>query len=232
MILWQKADDGWRAHEIGAAAFLTRGPEARWTLRAEFSKNAKAVVVRLPGDSRSVRAALIPAPGVRVAVEGFPALSFQLLRDRDEISVEGARLPFRAYEAPKLWRYRGDERETCCGRCKRAFSPGDPATSCGFCRTAYHVAESRFQERIVADVTAGNPPTANASDVPRDDDAARETPCTSASTMPAMIGLAGEAGADESGKDCDTISDQCAGCMRLRSRALLTPDDEEALRDA
>jgi len=231
MLLWTKHAEGWKAHDVGAGVFLARDTQAGHQIVSEYGEETLAAIVPFVSE-RSPGAALIPAHGTRASVDGFPALSFHALHDRAEISIAGVLVVFGAYSVPELRRYRGDERETCCSRCKLTLRAGDPVTECPACHAILHVSEERFAAWL-ATHDAGIRDAAKTAVASGGDGVRVAEPNVQTAVARDAASMTDGEGTHDDAVDCDLISDRCAGCDKLRSQLLWTPDDEHGeVRDA
>lgn len=70
------------------------------------------------------------------------SLGLRVLRDRDEISVDGRRLFFSTEELARVVPFPGLAQPACCPRCKQKLEPGDSAVCCPGCHGWHHQSET------------------------------------------------------------------------------------------
>lgn len=122
--------DGSRWHPTDAA--VTDAPLVAALVRAAGSgPEASWVLVAAPG----------AAPGLQVNGQAL-ALGLRVLRDRDELSADGASWFFSTETLPRIEPFPGPD-GAACPRCKIAIDPGQSVVRCVGCRVVYHQSEER-----------------------------------------------------------------------------------------
>jgi hypothetical protein len=102
---------------------------------------------------------LVGPPAVRV--HGSPlAAGIRVLRDRDELRVDGGRTFFSAESLAAVMPFPGGAKATFCPRCKLEIVPGSPAVRCPQCGVFHHQSDEFPCWNYAAHCTMCDQPTA------------------------------------------------------------------------
>ena len=100
-----------------------------------------ATLVRADVDG-GARWLVLGPPSVRV--NGAPLVTgIAVLRDRDELLIDGARLYFSSEARPVVAPLQAGERAIRCPRCTVEIAPGTPAVACPGCGIWHHESDAR-----------------------------------------------------------------------------------------
>lgn len=101
-----------------------------------------AVSLHLNGHARLVplsdarRWALLASDGA--TVNGVPCLPLEVLDDRDEVSIAGARYVFSAHAPAEVAAFASEGKTIRCARCLGLLVDGDQVVRCPACRAHHH----------------------------------------------------------------------------------------------
>ncbi len=132
--LWVKdADRDWKELPIDSA-LVQVAPSGLVPLVVPELLNGVCdpVLLRTEDSCGSERWALLVSSCSRVRVNGETLLtSVHILRDRDAIALDdGSKVFFSTERIAQIEPFPGDDRGTCCIRCKLPLEPGTPAVRC------------------------------------------------------------------------------------------------------
>jgi LSD1 subclass zinc finger protein len=145
------ASGGWSRHPlpVGGAALLSQGGGLRASeLQADGPVPGDAAAVCMPAagaaDTPSCGTwVLLARKGARLRVNGQAlTLGLRVLRDRDEIWLEGHRCFFSDEQLALVAPYPESLRRADCPRCRQPLEPGQPAVRCPSCQAWHHASES------------------------------------------------------------------------------------------
>ena len=141
--MWVKdISDEWTVIQLDGDAYaLSGGPldPVHWRVRTD---NGHAYIIRHKSSEKEVWLTLTTPRDRRLRINGMrPSLGIRVLRDRDEIRVDGERLFFSSERLAAPEPFPGADQAIMCPRCKQEIIDNSTAIKCPQCGVWHHQSE-------------------------------------------------------------------------------------------
>jgi hypothetical protein len=140
-LLWIDRDPAWAVLPLGELCVALTADRERPACLDPADGGIGALVVRME-QGGDVWTLIAHHAGPPVRVNGSPLLlGVRVLRDKDEIRIQGSRFFFSTESQPHIEPFPGSAKTTFCPRCKEAIEKDSPAVRCPGCGVWHHQSE-------------------------------------------------------------------------------------------